>query len=331
MGFRFRRSIKLGGVRFNIGKSGFTSVSVGARGFRTTFGKRGVTRTVGIPGTGMSWVSHESHAQARRSAALSETTPEPAVIPLPDRFGILRKVAPANAGRARSLLLWAGGGSFLAGLFVSVPGVVTILGGVGVVAGLMAPSRKTAQAAFDVAHNAAVSRELDTRIQRFNDQITSAAEQPERLRDAMRDLGGLELTTDDIGHDRYARIEAGIALVDFDAAATTRGRLEPVTGYEQIAGAATCYYGLENVLYDKRGENDPTGTLCLTSDGVTFLSSDGLVSTPWQKVVAVFRDDGQLAIQPSNRKTPLKFVMPTYRDALLAEYVAGKLRDDKPA
>jgi hypothetical protein len=46
----------------NFGKTGFTSVSVGGRGARTTFGKRGVTRTIGLPGTGLSY---------------SETTPYP--------------------------------------------------------------------------------------------------------------------------------------------------------------------------------------------------------------------------------------------------------------
>jgi hypothetical protein len=56
MGWRFRRSIKvLPGVRLNVGKSGFTSVSVGGRGARMTFGKKGVSQTIGIPGTGIAF------------------------------------------------------------------------------------------------------------------------------------------------------------------------------------------------------------------------------------------------------------------------------------
>lgn len=54
MGFRFRRSLKLApGVHLNIGKRGLSSLSVGPRGARMTMGKRGLSRSVGIPGTGV--------------------------------------------------------------------------------------------------------------------------------------------------------------------------------------------------------------------------------------------------------------------------------------
>lgn len=55
MGFRFRRSVKIApGIRLNVGKRGFTSMSVGGRGYRVNVGKRGVTRSISIPGTGIS-------------------------------------------------------------------------------------------------------------------------------------------------------------------------------------------------------------------------------------------------------------------------------------
>jgi len=66
MGFRFRRSIGIiPGVRLNFGRRG-TSVSVGVRGAHMTVGPTGVRKTVGIPGTGMSYTTHDSWGAARR-------------------------------------------------------------------------------------------------------------------------------------------------------------------------------------------------------------------------------------------------------------------------
>jgi hypothetical protein len=56
MGWRFRRSVKiLPGVRLNFGKNGFTSTTIGGRGFKTNVSSRGVKHTIGIPGTGISY------------------------------------------------------------------------------------------------------------------------------------------------------------------------------------------------------------------------------------------------------------------------------------
>lgn len=54
MGWRFRRSIKIGKhTRLNLGKKGM-SISTGVKGARVTVNNKGrVTRTVGIPGTGI--------------------------------------------------------------------------------------------------------------------------------------------------------------------------------------------------------------------------------------------------------------------------------------
>jgi hypothetical protein len=54
MGFRFRRSIKVGGVRLNVGKQSI-SASIGPRGASITAGSRGVYSNTGIPGTGISY------------------------------------------------------------------------------------------------------------------------------------------------------------------------------------------------------------------------------------------------------------------------------------
>ncbi|MCX5955923.1 MAG: DUF4236 domain-containing protein [Cyanobacteria bacterium] len=71
MGFRFRRSTRLGPLRFNFGKSGLSSISLGGRGasFNIPISRSGAPRTtVGLPGTGLSW-SVEHSPEADRPAA----------------------------------------------------------------------------------------------------------------------------------------------------------------------------------------------------------------------------------------------------------------------
>ncbi len=58
MPFRFRRSARLGPLRFNFANAGLSSISVGGRGasFNIPVARSGGARTtVGLPGTGLSW------------------------------------------------------------------------------------------------------------------------------------------------------------------------------------------------------------------------------------------------------------------------------------
>src|SRR5512140_3859840 len=85
MPIRFRRTLKIApGVKLNFSKSG-VSTTVGPKGFHFTFGKRGVRRTVSIPGTGVSEVDyinkkgetkagkeHRESAEARREETAAE-------------------------------------------------------------------------------------------------------------------------------------------------------------------------------------------------------------------------------------------------------------------
>lgn len=60
MGFRFRRSVQvLPWVRLNLSKSG-VSLTVGPRGANVNISPRGLRKTVGLPGTGFSYVSETS-------------------------------------------------------------------------------------------------------------------------------------------------------------------------------------------------------------------------------------------------------------------------------
>jgi len=63
MPFRFRRSARFGPLRFNFGKSGLSSVSLGGPGasFNIPITRSGAPRTtVGLPGTGLSWSVEQS-------------------------------------------------------------------------------------------------------------------------------------------------------------------------------------------------------------------------------------------------------------------------------
>lgn len=69
MGLRFRKSITLlPGVKLNIGTTG-VSVSTGVRGFRKTFHSSGrVTTSVGLPGTGLSYVTSKKMGSSRKAS-----------------------------------------------------------------------------------------------------------------------------------------------------------------------------------------------------------------------------------------------------------------------
>ena len=72
MGFRYRKSINIGGgFRINISKSGI-GYSWGTKGYRVTKMANGATRkTISIPGTGISFVDQESAGKPKNSLSLS--------------------------------------------------------------------------------------------------------------------------------------------------------------------------------------------------------------------------------------------------------------------
>lgn len=86
MGWRYRKSISIiPGVRVNFGLHS-SSISFGGKGFRTTYSSTGrVTRSVGIPGTGLSYVSTSNPGrqsnQQRTSGSSRHTRPGRPYIP----------------------------------------------------------------------------------------------------------------------------------------------------------------------------------------------------------------------------------------------------------
>lgn len=74
MGLRFRKSIKIApGIKLNLSKSG-VGMSVGTKGARVSFNSKGrVTKTVGIPGTGISYVTTDNIRSTKKRAEENKT------------------------------------------------------------------------------------------------------------------------------------------------------------------------------------------------------------------------------------------------------------------
>ena len=97
MGFRFRRSARLGPLRFNFAKGGISSISVGGRGasFNIPVSRSGGPRTtVGLPGTGLSW-------------SVENTRDRPAAIPAGPAAGLpnSRRLRPGQLDALKQSLL----------------------------------------------------------------------------------------------------------------------------------------------------------------------------------------------------------------------------------
>ena len=73
MGLRLFRRIKIApGISINLSKSGL-SASAGVRGAHVTLGPRGVRRTVGIPGSGISYTDSSLSGSSRKRTSRART------------------------------------------------------------------------------------------------------------------------------------------------------------------------------------------------------------------------------------------------------------------
>lgn len=76
MPFRFRRSARLGPLRFHFSSKGLSSISLGGRGasLNIPVARSGAARTtVGLPGTGLSWTAEHGTRTAARPGVVAET------------------------------------------------------------------------------------------------------------------------------------------------------------------------------------------------------------------------------------------------------------------
>ena len=75
MGFRFYKRVNLfPGVSVNVSRSG-PSLTFGVRGAHVTMGRTGVTKTVGLPGTGIYYTSRNGYHSGYHSAHSDEPRP----------------------------------------------------------------------------------------------------------------------------------------------------------------------------------------------------------------------------------------------------------------
>ena len=77
-------------------------------------------------------------------------------------------------------------------------------------------------------------------------------------------------------------LQAIAELLEFEAGCG--GQLPAIAGHEPFVSPDVCYFD-GAAIYDRRGDDDPSGTLYLTNARAVFASADGLVTTPWAKVV----------------------------------------------
>ncbi len=106
MPIRFRRTLKIApGVKINFSKSGM-STTVGPKGFHFTFGKRGIRRTVSIPGTGVSEVDYikknETKAEKEKKEQAEERREERAEERRDEKEGARAAEKPAHAVRRKA-------------------------------------------------------------------------------------------------------------------------------------------------------------------------------------------------------------------------------------
>ena len=75
MGMRFRKSFKIApGVKLNLSKRGI-GVSAGVKGARVSLNSKGrVTKSVGIPGTGISYVSGSKLGASKKKATSAKAS-----------------------------------------------------------------------------------------------------------------------------------------------------------------------------------------------------------------------------------------------------------------
>lgn len=200
MGLRFRKSIKIApGVRVNFGKKS-TGVSFGTKGARVSFNSKGrVTRSVGIPGTGLYY--QQSSGLGKRPSAKAG--------PKADQTARSAEGTPATAG---SFIL-CGLILLLPGLFLqifSLP-IIKILGWMLIIPGIciILTSKKSAascKARADAEREAAeaeLAALMDSQRQAFCEMLAAIPRHPIEITE---DVGLAPLSPTDLGSLTYSRL-----------------------------------------------------------------------------------------------------------------------------
>jgi len=326
MGWRFRRSFRIiPGLRLNISKRGLSSLSIGGPGATLNVGRRGVRQTIGIPGTGLSYTT-SSRGRGRSTSPIAVTHVEanappsiaPATLELA-RFKIVPDDIPLSKTAARIVLLYGGLAVFL--LSLRAPSVATAVSLVAVLVGMLLPSRRRLEAKEQRRCQALARTELNQRLEEFRnagDNVKWDGPSAHKLLELQQKL---DLTDEDVGPLLIERLKGLAALSDYQTAVNTNnGQLPAIEGYETIVRPGVCYFAA-SATYDKRGDNDPTGTLYLSSERAIFFAEEGLTTADWDKVMSIECDDEVLKIQRRDRQTPYLFLLSSIGEALKARFI----------
>ena len=104
MGLRFRKSVKIApGVRLNISKKS-VGISAGVKGYRKSINSSGrVTTSIGVPGTGVSYVKTEN-LKSKKKKAVSSRVSSTAAAASSSASSPAASPAPAKVQKAAALL-----------------------------------------------------------------------------------------------------------------------------------------------------------------------------------------------------------------------------------
>ncbi len=341
MGWRFRRSFKIApGIRLDVGKRGFSSLSLGGGGATLNIGKKGVRPTVSLPGTGLSFSSSSSSTNrpikgadakvidqtgtADVNAFLWGTSAKPSAMVAGERFGLHVSVLEASAGRARYVLWGIGAVACALSLFLPQGAIVFGAGVLLFLIGCTQPSRRTLETREGERIQTLARAELARRLELFAAAVAGLTGNATAtdIRRVLSLQHELSLTDLEVARYQIEQQQGTADLLEFESGCN--GQLPVESGHEQVVSPDLCYFA-RAAIYDKRGENDPKGTLYLTDARVVFLADVGLTAAPWRKVISVGRDGRTVRIQRRDRETPYLFDCPTYGDAMKAEYIAKHL------
>lgn len=301
MAFRFRRTLKLApGVRLNVGKRGF-STSFGRRGASLTMGgARGLTGTIGMPGSGLSYTSNLSATSRvpRRASATIVTSPPTSPRPRTHRV---------SEGKQRAKLM-----TTVFGLTFLV--MVPWLGMLILLVALLVPSRRKV-----------LQRDLDERLEAMRRELDDPVTLTMVDR-ALEKQKELDVHDDELGAfgDRLHGMRA--ALMYQESVIQNGNQFPHLSEHlDNVRPDGACYFaGL--CVYDKRGDDDPPGTLYLSDKRALFRSATRATPISWAKVIHVGRDERTLHIQREDRQSPTAFVFDDLGDAMIAELIAKNIR-----
>jgi hypothetical protein len=190
--------------------------------------------------------------------------------------------------------------------------------------GLASPSRRKLLTAEQDRVQTLARQELADRLTQFR-AVLEQKSSADTVRQALALQQELKLTDGEVGVATLEALRAALEFHEFED--STANGLPKLAEHVRVTVPDACHFFVDGVVYDKRGDNDPTGALYLTSGRALFLASEGLIAAPWSKVMLVNREGRTIGIQRRDRKTPLLFVLERLADALKAEYVAKRLLD----